>query len=308
MTHLSTSDAVGPRLTIGVPVRNGARFLPACLDSVRRQTVRDIRIIVADNASDDETPAIVQEAVAQDDRVSYVRHPRDIGLTGNFNALVDLATTPLFKWVAADDVIEPTLVEACLRALDAGPEATVAACRLEVIDSHGDPFRVAPGGRLVSDEGFDIPIRAPVAAAVGASDPRIRFKTVLRGMLGLEISTYIFGVMRTAALRRTHGLGSYPGSDKVLLSELVLQGPFIEVPDILWSCRIHPSHIGGASAADVRRAMRPSWSTRVESMRLDQLRGYLGAVSRSGLGAKAKLDCLAALVGRGLVATAGGGD
>ena len=295
-------------MTIGVPVRNGGRYLEASLASVRAQTVPDLRILITDNASDDDTARIGEAAAAADERITYIRHPRDLGLAGNFNSLVALARTPLFKWVAADDLIAPTYVEACLRVFDATPALAVVAARLEVVDSLGQPFQATAAGRLVSHEGFDIPVRRPVAEAMGAADPGRRFRAALAGMLGLEISTYIFGLMRTDALRRTSGLGSYPGSDKVLLAELALQGAFAEVPEVLWSCRIHPTHVGGRTPAEVRRAMRPSWRTRIESMRLDQLRGYVAAVAHADLGIGAKITCLAAVGRRGMTAAVGGGD
>ena len=301
-------DASGPRVTIGIPVRNGARYLEESLASVRAQTVTDLRIVITDNASDDDTPRIAQAAAAADERITYVRHPRDLGLAGNFNSLVDLARTPLFKWVAADDVIAPTYVEACLRVFDATPALSVVACRLQVVDSQGQLFQATSTGRLVSSEGFDIPIRRPIAQDMGAADPGRRFRAALSGMLGLEISTYIFGLMRTDALRRTSSLGSYPGSDKVLLAELALQGAFAEVPEILWSCRIHPTHVGGQTPAEVRRAMRPSWRTRIESMRLDQLKGYVAAVAHADMGVGPKMWCLAAVGRRGMTAAAGQGE
>jgi hypothetical protein len=104
--------------------------------------------------------------------------------------------------------------------------------------------------------------------------------------------------MRLEPLRRTGRLGAYPGSDKVLLAELALTGTFVEVPEELWGCRIHPDHLGGRSAADVMRAMRPDWQGRSTWQHGRQLAGYLRAIERSDLGPRSRAICLSALSGR----------
>ena len=68
-----------PRVFIGLPVYNGARFLAAALDSLLAQSYRDFTLLISDNASTDETPQICAEFVARDPRVRYVRQPTNIG-------------------------------------------------------------------------------------------------------------------------------------------------------------------------------------------------------------------------------------
>jgi glycosyltransferase involved in cell wall biosynthesis len=304
---MTTSGA--PLVTIGVPVWNGETYLAACLESALAQTMTDLEIVVADNASSDQTPAIVRRYAARDPRIRYVRHRENIGLAANFSALVELSRARYFRWLAADDLIAPPLIERSLDVLDQHPSVMVVATRLEVIDSHGQAFRPdAANRRLVSDEGGDVPIRESIAEALGDPDPVRRFQALLRGMLGLEISTYTFGLMRSEILRRTPLLGSYPGSDKVLLAELALGGPFRQIPEVLWSCRIHPTHVGGGTAADVQRAMRPGRRARVGAMRSGQLAGYVAAIGRAPPGVGAKAACLAAVLDRGLTSLRGGGE
>ena len=62
-----------PRVTIGVPVYDGERFIRATLDSLLAQTFTDFELIITDNASTDGTEAIGREYVAKDHRVSYFR-------------------------------------------------------------------------------------------------------------------------------------------------------------------------------------------------------------------------------------------
>jgi hypothetical protein len=94
----------------------------------------------------------------------------------------------------------------------------------------------------------------------------------------------------------------------VLLAELVLGGTFSQVPEVLWGCRIHPAHIGGGTAGDVQREMRPGRRARAGAMRSGQLAGYVAAIGRAHVGLGAKTACLAAVLSRGLGTALGGGE
>src|SRR5262245_55195681 len=114
-------SAVVPRLSIGVPVYNGQRFLRATLDSLLAQTFTDFELIICDNASTDGTEAICREYAARDPRVTYVRHDRNLGPAPNYNACFAHARGELFKWAAADDVVEPKFLQRCIEMLDSDP-------------------------------------------------------------------------------------------------------------------------------------------------------------------------------------------
>ena len=73
-----------PRVSIGVPVYNGERFLALTLDSLLAQTYRDFEIIIGDNASIDRTEEIGRTYAAKDPRVRYVRHEHNLGLARNY--------------------------------------------------------------------------------------------------------------------------------------------------------------------------------------------------------------------------------
>src|SRR5262245_24410584 len=88
------------RVTIGVPVYNGARHLEPCLDSLLAQTYEDIEIVISDNASTDRTPEICRAYQERDERVRYHRQPRNIGAAANYNYLVGHTSGELFSGAA----------------------------------------------------------------------------------------------------------------------------------------------------------------------------------------------------------------
>ena len=93
-----------------IPVRDGARFLPACLDSVRVQSYAPRTIIVVDDGSSDGTPAILADYARRDPRFTIIRsapvgvsHARNLGLKASLASYV--------AFLDADDVWDPTKLE-----------------------------------------------------------------------------------------------------------------------------------------------------------------------------------------------------
>src|SRR3954470_23138397 len=107
-----------PRVTIGLPVYNGARYLAEAIESVLAQTFTDFELVISDNASTDATAAIALQYAARDPRVRYSRNRENIGSARNFGRAFELATGEFFKWMASDDLISPEFLENCVAALD----------------------------------------------------------------------------------------------------------------------------------------------------------------------------------------------
>ena len=208
-----------PRLTIGMPVYNGERFIREALDSVLAQTYTDFELLIADNASDDATPDIIAEYAAADPRIRHVRHDRNLGSAGNFNSVLAAADTELFKWVASDDLHAPTHFERCVTTLDERPE---------LIGAHTRTMRIDEQSRLIKPEKYHIHTDGP--------SPHVRFRNVIAKP---HSCFSCFAVFRTDVMKKTAGMKPYPGSDRVFLAEIALHGPTLEVPDYLLFRRVH---------------------------------------------------------------------
>lgn len=217
---MSSSHAGAPRLSVGLPVRNGEDFLEAALESVRSQTLDDFEVIVADNASTDATPAICAAYAACDERIRCLRNTRDLGAADNHNLVLDEAAGTYFKWLAHDDVCRPAFFERCVAALDADSAAVGAFPRALDIDQNGTAFG-----------------KWPPRPALAARDPATRFADVLRTS---KEPLPVFGVLRTDVVRELGGLGAYPSSDRVLVCALALRGRLLEIPAFLLLHREHP--------------------------------------------------------------------
>lgn len=137
--HLTPVDAHvrrrDRRVTVGVPVRNGAATLRDMLSAIERQTHRELEVVVADNASTDGTSDVVREFAERDPRFRLLRHDQPLTMIQNWRSVYEASATPYFMWAADDDVISDDYVEGLLTALDDHPDAGLAFG--EVVRSQG---------------------------------------------------------------------------------------------------------------------------------------------------------------------------
>ncbi len=123
------------RVAVFVPTYNRASLLAGAIRSVLEQTFERFSLIVADNASTDETPEIV--GGFGDERLTYVRRPENIGLLGNFNACLSGVSADYCLVLCDDDLLEPTFLESTVPLLDENPRVGMAHSSFRVIDAEG---------------------------------------------------------------------------------------------------------------------------------------------------------------------------
>ena len=128
-----------PLVTVLVAVANGERYLGQALESVLRQTVRDLELVVVDDGSTDGTPAIL-EAVG-DPRLRILRHDERRGLAASLNSGLEEARGRYLARMDADDVAFPSGLARSLAALASRGVGLVGSGVLD-IDAFGTPGRV----------------------------------------------------------------------------------------------------------------------------------------------------------------------
>ena len=130
-----------PRLTIGLPVYNGERYLAESIESLLGQSYTDFELIISDNASTDDTSRICERYAKQDSRIRYYRQPRNVGLAPNHNFCAEQARGEFFKWAAADDLYHRDLLLRCVEVLDERPEVVLVHSYTAMIDGDGAVFQ-----------------------------------------------------------------------------------------------------------------------------------------------------------------------
>ena len=204
-----------PLVTIGMPVYNEERFLERTLESLLNQDYKNILVLISDNASTDRTGEIGTRVARANERITYSRADNNIGATANFRRVQAMATGTYFMWAAGHDEWSKNLVSESVATLESDESAAIAFATSYWIDESGQRCERVAG---YSD--------------TRGMDPMARFFTVFWGNMHP-----VLGVMRLDYLRRTRGMQSFVGADLVLLSELVLMGDFVHVPQAWWHRR-----------------------------------------------------------------------
>src|SRR5580704_13802511 len=211
---MTTAISKSPRVSIGVAVYNGERFLSKTLDSLLAQTFTEFEIIICDNCSEDKTEQICRSYAASDPRIRYHRNNTNIGAPRNFNLVTTLSRGEYFKWSGADDLCAPTMIERCV----------------EVLDHRSDVVLCYPKTRLIDEN--DVPVQDyEDRLDLQLASPNWRLACLLSN---IRMCNAVFVLIRSSVLKRTHLFGTYSNSDVVFLAELALRGPFVELPEPLF--------------------------------------------------------------------------
>ncbi|HRE25028.1 MAG TPA: glycosyltransferase family 2 protein, partial [Anaerolineales bacterium] len=134
-----------PRFSIIIPNWNGARWLTPCLESLRSQTTADFEVIVVDNASRDESLALLAERYPE---VRVVALDRNLGFTGACNAGFRVAQGEYQALLNNDTEVDPHWVAEVMAAFERHPKAGMIASRMLLFDRRdtfhtaGDIFKV----------------------------------------------------------------------------------------------------------------------------------------------------------------------
>jgi len=101
-----------PLVTIGIPTYNRSAYLSKAIESALKQTYYHLEILVIDNCSDDNTPYIVKKF--KDKRLHYVCNDRNLGMTMNYNRVLELFHGDYVNLLSDDDMLLSGFVKACL--------------------------------------------------------------------------------------------------------------------------------------------------------------------------------------------------
>jgi glycosyltransferase involved in cell wall biosynthesis len=96
---------------IVVPCYRYGKFLHDCIESIISQSVRDVRILIIDDASPDDSAAIARQVATWDRRIEVIVHPANQGHIATYNEGIAWASAPYFLLLSADDILLPGALE-----------------------------------------------------------------------------------------------------------------------------------------------------------------------------------------------------
>jgi hypothetical protein len=236
------------RVDVLIPAYNAAATLREAIQSARAQTVQNIRIVVVNDGSKDETATIATDMARQDTRVVLV-NTKNRGIVEARNEALGNATSEFVACLDADDIAFPHRLERELAYLDAHPECVAVGSHVEHVDESGAAL---PGMTQPAPPGDADPAKAP------ALEPYIIQSTLLA---------------RRADVEAVGGYRHVPNSeDSDLFWRLAERGALVNLTEKLGKYRVHTASVSssiingrimavgsqlGAMSAVRRRAAKP---------------------------------------------------
>jgi len=218
-----------PKVSIGLPVYNGEKFLRRRIDSILSQTFKNFEFIISDNASSDLTQAICDEYAKKDSRIRYIRQEKNNGPNWNFNFVLREARSEYFAWAAADDVILPQFLEKNLKVLESNKDMVCSIGKVKLYDLPPDPNSSSID---IAFDNFRKKLLAtfrPSAAHVitGSYEQKVRF------LFKKSAYQVMYGLCRTDKLLKSIVDKSYVGPDIAIVLNLLKYGDIQMLDEIL---------------------------------------------------------------------------
>jgi glycosyltransferase involved in cell wall biosynthesis len=114
------------RIDVIIPSYNYGSFLDQCVDSVLSQVGVDVRVLIIDDASPDDTAAVAAALARSDPRVTFVRHSDNKGHIATYNEGIEWASADYMLILSADDYLLPGALERATNLMNARPEVGFA--------------------------------------------------------------------------------------------------------------------------------------------------------------------------------------
>jgi glycosyltransferase involved in cell wall biosynthesis len=225
-----------PKVTIGLPVRNGQRHIARAIESVMAQEFTDFEMVICDNDSEDSTADVVRRYTESDPRIRLHENEHNIGQIANMKRVFDLGSGEYLRWMGHDDSLEPDYLSKTVAYLDQHPDMIGVSTYIRYFDDDGNEYYAEyTGERLDSPE------------------PQKRFcRTLWFQRNDYRFSDPHYSLYRRSALQKTHFLQPVFDTDLLLAAELSLVGPTGHIPQCLSHRRRVPSSFDDREALQAR--------------------------------------------------------
>jgi hypothetical protein len=170
-----------PRVSVVMPVHNGAPYLERAVESILAQTLEDFEFVIVDDGSTDSTAEVLRHYESADDRVR-VHHQEKAGLVASLNRGCGQARAAYIARMDADDVAFPDRLARQVEFLDRHPNVAVVGSAVVRIDAAGREIKrnVCPTSHAEIVEALreytcfthpSVMLRSAALAAVGGYRP-----------------------------------------------------------------------------------------------------------------------------------------
>ena len=170
-----------------VPCYRYAHFLSQCVESVLSQDVPQIRVLILDDASPDNTPEVADALAKWDQRVTVVRHAVNMQHIATFNEGIDWASAKYMLLLSADDYLTPGALSRAVDLMEKHPEVGFTFGRavelregdkagsreLEALARPVGPARILSGNDYIESNGCSNIVPTPTAVVRTAVQKKV---------------------------------------------------------------------------------------------------------------------------------------
>jgi glycosyltransferase involved in cell wall biosynthesis len=219
------------KVSIGLPVLNGEKFIRKKLDSLLEQTFTDFEIIISDNASTDLTPKICQEYTNKDKRIKYFRQKEKVVGAENFGFVLQKAKYKYFLWTAVDDIILPQFIEKTVKILESNQKIACSSSKMKLIGKTTTELEIKPSDSVVKKKIKKIMKNFGQMNTYSASGPyERRVKEYIKNMRHNQI---FYGIFRTNQIRQSFVSNPFYGQDGCTVFNILKFGELYVINEIL---------------------------------------------------------------------------
>ena len=129
------------KVSVIVPIYKVEKYLRQCVDSILNQTFQDFELILVDDGSPDNCPAICDEYASKDKRV-VVLHKKNGGLVSAWKAGVEIAKGEYIAFIDGDDFVEFTYLETLLDNMSDDIDVVCMHCQRYYDDNRAENYKI----------------------------------------------------------------------------------------------------------------------------------------------------------------------
>ena len=220
-----------PKISIGMPVYNGEKFIGKRLDSILSQSYQNFELIISDNGSKDSTSSICKDYEKKDQRIRYIQHKKNKGVYLNFKFVLEEAKCKYFVWASVDDIWDSCFLEKNIQILTSNKNCvcSISKTKFYGLLSNGESNAIDSMFRNFLNKLKHSLRQVGIIPLIGSYEQKIS--------LCLKKSKMhpIYGVYRTDKLRRSIVNEQFVGIDLAIILNVLKFGDFHVIDEVLMS-------------------------------------------------------------------------
>lgn len=139
---MTASAVTCPKVSVIIPAFNAAKTLIRAIDSVRRQNIHALEIIVIDDGSIDDTAEVLKNSIQAGEQIRLIRMHKNSGVSAARNAGIQRARGKYLAFLDADDIWLPGKIQKQIGLMEQDPTITLISCNSRLVSESGLELKV----------------------------------------------------------------------------------------------------------------------------------------------------------------------